>query len=175
MQVALKTMLSMQDRMNTRVHTDWINQQFEWYRAVWIECGELIDHVGYKWWKKQEADMDQVRLEVVDIWHFGMSALFDATTDLDALARRIEVDLYHAEPETSDVRLATEALALDSLHTKSFSVPCLLSLCWLVASALRISIATMSVKTCSIFFDKITAIKRGLTSRSGRDVRIMSI
>ena len=124
MQVALKTMLSMQDRMNTRVHTDWINQQFEWYRAVWIECGELIDHVGYKWWKKQEADMDQVRLEVVDIWHFGMSALFDATTDLDALARRIEVDLYHAEPETSDVRLATEALALDSLHTKSFSVPC---------------------------------------------------
>ena len=51
MQVALKTMLSMQDRMNTRVHTDWINQQFEWYRAVWIECGELIDHVGYKWWK----------------------------------------------------------------------------------------------------------------------------
>ena len=124
MQVALKTMLSMQDRMNTRMHADWINQQFEWYRAVWIECGELIDHVGYKWWKKQEADMDQVRLEVIDIWHFGMSALFDGTTDLDALARRIELDLYHAEPEISDVRLATEALALDSLHTKSFSVPC---------------------------------------------------
>ena len=46
-------MLQMQHRMNSRVHEDWINQGFEWYRAAWIECGELMDHVGYKWWKKQ--------------------------------------------------------------------------------------------------------------------------
>ena len=60
-------MLQMQHRMNSRVHDDWINQSFEWYRATWIECGELMDHVGYKWWKKQTPDMEQVRLEVVDI------------------------------------------------------------------------------------------------------------
>ena len=47
--------------MNSRVHEDWINQGFEWYRAAWIECGELMDHVGYKWWKKQTPDMEQVR------------------------------------------------------------------------------------------------------------------
>jgi len=40
MQVAIESMLSMQHRMNTRVHEDWIAQQFEWYRAAWIECGE---------------------------------------------------------------------------------------------------------------------------------------
>ena len=64
MKQALVNMLNMQHRMNTRVHEDWINQQFEWYRAIWIECGELMDHFGYKWWKKQEPDMEQVRLEV---------------------------------------------------------------------------------------------------------------
>ena len=45
---AVSNMLEMQHRMNTRVHEQWIDQGFEWYRAVWIECGELMDHVGYK-------------------------------------------------------------------------------------------------------------------------------
>ena len=60
-------MLTMQDSMNTRVHPQWIEQNFEWYRAAWIECGELIEQYGYKWWKKQEPDMPQVQLEVIDI------------------------------------------------------------------------------------------------------------
>ena len=82
---AVKNMLEMQFRMNARIHEHWIDQDFAWYRAVWIECGELMDHVGYKWWKKQEPDMDQVRLEVVDIWHFGMSALFTTQPNLETL------------------------------------------------------------------------------------------
>ena len=52
-------MLTMQDGMNTRVHEQWIDQNFEWYRAAWIECGELIEHYGYKWWKKQDADIER--------------------------------------------------------------------------------------------------------------------
>lgn len=123
MRAAIENMLSMQYQMNTRVHENWIAQDFEWYRAVWIECGELMDHVGYKWWKKQVPELEQVRLEVVDIWHFGLSALFESDTGIAALAKSIELDLYHAEPETGDVRLATEALALHSLQTRSFSVP----------------------------------------------------
>jgi len=122
MRAAIENMLSMQHRMNTRVHEDWINQGYEWYRAVWIECGELMDHVGYKWWKKQEPDMEQVRLEVVDIWHFGLSALFNVDTEIPTLAQRIEVDLYHAEPDTQDIRLATEALAQHCLQHREFSV-----------------------------------------------------
>ena len=89
---AVLNMLQMQHRMNTRVHEHWIAQNFEWYRAAWIECGELMDHVGYKWWKKQTPDMEQVRLEVVDIWHFGLSALFDAETDLPDLAKAISAN-----------------------------------------------------------------------------------
>lgn len=123
MKKAFATMLDMQHRMNCKVHPDWINQHFEWYRAIWIECGELIEHYGYKWWKKQDPDMDQVRLEVIDIWHFGMSALFGAGTDIDTLAEEIEASLADYQYRGADVREATEALAQHCLATKGFSVP----------------------------------------------------
>ncbi len=70
MQDALLTMLRMQDRMNTRVHPQWIDQGFAWHRAIWVE-----DH-----------DLAQVQLEVVDIWHFGMSASFRPGLALEELA-----------------------------------------------------------------------------------------
>ena len=122
MRQALETMLSMQHRMNTRVHEHWIDQNFEWYRAIWIECGELMDHYGYKWWKKQEPDMSQVRLEVIDIWHFGLSALFRSDTQVEELAGRLASELQTADGGGLGVREATEALAMDSLQTQSFSV-----------------------------------------------------
>jgi len=127
---AISNMLEMQHRMNTRVHDQWIDQGFEWYRAVWIECGELMDHVGYKWWKKQVPDMEQVRLEVVDIWHFGMSALFKSGSTVEALAQEIasawvgqEAQDNDAEMDVGRVHAATESLAQDALASKSFSVP----------------------------------------------------
>lgn len=121
MKQALINMLSMQDRMNSRVHEHWVQQDFEWYRATWIECGELIEHYGYKWWRKQEADLEQVRLEVVDIWHFGLSALFREGKDIEQIADEIEAELEVYQPIGLDVREATEALALHSLQTKGFS------------------------------------------------------
>ena len=127
---AISNMLEMQHRMNTRVHAHWIDQRFAWYRAVWIECGELMDHVGYKWWKKQVPDMEQVRLEVVDIWHFGMSALFKPDVGIDELAKDIAWAWVGQEASNADdeidivlVHSATESLAQDALVSKSFSVP----------------------------------------------------
>lgn len=119
MKQQLVTMLTMQDSMNRKVHPQWVEQKFEWYRAVWIECGELIDHYGYKWWKKQNPDMEQVQLEVVDIWHFGMSALFDGRT-IEAIADAILSEIPgNATPVP--LREAVEALVLSTLTTKSFS------------------------------------------------------
>ena len=124
MKQALVDMLEMQYRMNTRVHENWIEQNFEWYRAAWVECGELIDHYGYKWWKKQEPDLEQVRLEVIDIWHFGMSALFESDKSVEQLATEIADELTAHQPTGAGVRDATEALALNCLQTRSFSPSC---------------------------------------------------
>jgi len=118
---ALINMLTMQHEMNTRVHAHWVEQHFEWYRAAWIECGELIDHYGFKWWKKQEPDLEQVRLEAVDIWHFGMSALFVEGKSIEQIAAEIEAELAAHQPSGLGVREATEALALNCLQTRSFS------------------------------------------------------
>ncbi|MFU8765172.1 MAG: dUTP diphosphatase [Haliea sp.] len=121
MEQALRTMLTMQDRMNTRVHPDWVNQDFAWYRALWTECAELIEHYGYKWWKKQTPDIEQVRLEVIDIWHFGLSALFAGGDSINTMAANIAAELRDFQPAGLGVREATEALALHSLQTRGFS------------------------------------------------------
>ena len=121
MKQALINMLAMQHRMNTRVHEDWPAQDFEWYRAIWVECGELIDHYGYKWWKKQVPDLPQVQLEVIDIWHFGLSALFGDGKTVETIADEILADLASHRPSGAGVREATETLALHSLETHSFS------------------------------------------------------
>jgi dimeric dUTPase (all-alpha-NTP-PPase superfamily) len=123
MKQALITMLSLQDRMNRKVHPQWIGQNYEWFRAIWIECGELIEHYGYKWWKKQTPDMAQVRLEVIDIWHFGLSALFVDGKPLDAIADEIVAALDGFDPRGDDVREATEALAAYALNHRTVSVP----------------------------------------------------
>ena len=123
MKQALTTMLEMQDRMNTRVHPQWVHQQFAWYRAIWIECGELIEHYGYKWWKQQQPDMAQVQLEVIDIWHFGMSALFRESDAPQDVTETILQQLEGYVPTGAGVREATEALALETLRSHSFSAP----------------------------------------------------
>lgn len=117
----LLTMLSMQDSMNCKVHPQWIAQNYEWYRAVWIECGELMDHQGYKWWKKQVADTEQVKLEIIDIWHFGMSALFSRFESQQAIADYIASEWQGLQSDNLSVHEATENLAQDCLASKSFS------------------------------------------------------
>ena len=118
----VETMLAMQDGMNTKVHPDWITQNFAWYRAAWVECGELMDHFGYKWWKKQTPDIEQVRLEVIDIWHFGMSALFTEGVSQADLAAQITAAIVAHRPLGQGVLPATEALAQDCIATQGFSV-----------------------------------------------------
>lgn len=121
MKHAFMTMLEMQNNMNKKVHPDWVEQHFQWYRATWIECGELVDHYGYKWWKKQTPDMDQVHLEVVDIWHFGMSMLFNGQS-IEDIALSMAAELSEHSVESRGVIEATEDLAEHCLRTKTFSI-----------------------------------------------------
>lgn len=87
MESQLRTMFDLQDKMNTKVHPEWRKQGFKFYRAAWIECAELMEHYGYKWWKKQEPDMNQVRLEIVDIWHFVLSEFLLQCKDIDPVIK----------------------------------------------------------------------------------------
>ncbi len=122
MKTQIMTMLEMQDAMNARVHADWRDRNQEWYRAIWVECAELMDHFGWKWWKKQDPDREQVVLELVDIWHFGLSIVLTDHSDLEQGAALVEqgLDLNAA---TGSFREDVEAFALKTLQTKAFDIP----------------------------------------------------
>jgi dimeric dUTPase (all-alpha-NTP-PPase superfamily) len=49
----------------------------DWKRCIYMEAAELIDSFAWKHWKSihQEPDWENIRIEVVDIWHFVMSQL----------------------------------------------------------------------------------------------------
>ncbi|NRA61309.1 MAG: dUTP diphosphatase [Psychrobium sp.] len=71
----LRQMFEMQNKLNAAINESWINDDSQdWYCAVLVEGAEMIDHYGWKWWKHQTPDIEQVQLELVDIWHFLMSA-----------------------------------------------------------------------------------------------------
>ncbi|MGB1296890.1 MAG: dUTP diphosphatase [Psychrobium sp.] len=71
----LSQMFAMQNKLNAAINPDWINDASQdWHCAVVVEGAEMIDHYGWKWWKHQTPDIEQVHLELVDIWHFLMSA-----------------------------------------------------------------------------------------------------
>ena len=118
MQTQLQVMLDLQEAMNSRVHQDWREQGFEWYRAIWIECAELMDHYGWKWWKKQSPDSEQVKLELIDIWHFGLSILLVDGVQVADINETLSQGLSTAKPD--DFRTALEDFASDTLQTKGF-------------------------------------------------------
>ena len=69
------TMLELQAMMNSKVDPNWITAKYPYLRAVAIEGAEAIEHHGWKWWKKQEKDLAQLQMELIDIWHFFLSEI----------------------------------------------------------------------------------------------------
>lgn len=117
-------MLELQDEVNARVHPQWRAQGYPWYRAIWVECAELLDHHGWKWWKHQTPDWAQVQLELVDIWHFGLSALLTSGVPATAIATALG-----EAPDASAARgaeafcRAVEVFAANTLRTRDFDLP----------------------------------------------------
>lgn len=119
-QTQIKQMLSMQDAMNSRVSDTWRDNGYEWYRAIWVECAEMLDHHGWKWWKHQEIDVAQVQLELVDIFHFGLSLRLMTGASVEDITSDLANELANGSSE-SDFKLALEALASSAVTNKAFN------------------------------------------------------
>ncbi|HEX4880825.1 MAG TPA: dUTP diphosphatase [Porticoccaceae bacterium] len=116
-------MLALQDEVNARIHPAWRTQGRPWYRAIWVECAELLDHHGWKWWKQQTPDRDQVQLELIDIWHFGLSALLAREVPAAAIADALAADAgAPGERDAEAFRCAVEAFAATTLSTRDFDL-----------------------------------------------------
>lgn len=77
----LQEMLRTQDGLNRLINADWKTAKNPWNRAIWIEAAELLEHLGWKWWKKQEPNYPQAEIELVDIWHFILSQYVENVTE----------------------------------------------------------------------------------------------
>ncbi|MDO5046901.1 dUTPase [Campylobacter sp.] len=82
----IKQMLNLQQLLNDETNgTGWENginkngKLISWRRCIYMECAELIDSFAWKHWKdiSRPTDNDNLRVEVVDIWHFLMSLMLE--------------------------------------------------------------------------------------------------
>ena len=90
----LATMLTLQDGMNKKVNSQWLDAGYNYLRAALIESIEAIDHHGWKWWKAQTLDLPQVQMELVDVWHFALShVIIQHKGDIPKAAIEIEAAL----------------------------------------------------------------------------------
>ena len=116
----IKEMLDLQNKINEKVHPHWREQNFEWYRAIWVECAELLDHYGWKWWKKQSPNQAQIELELVDIWHFGLSILL-SKYDIEKSISLIS-EVMTDQRESGKFRENLEDFTSNTLQTRSFDL-----------------------------------------------------
>ena len=121
-QAMLHTMADLQEQHNVLVHPQWREQGFEFYRAMWVECAEMLDHFGWKWWKQQTPDIDQVKLELVDIWHFALSELMRERAIDPAVAEQLATVSVDKATDAESFRLAIETLAAACLSTRSIDL-----------------------------------------------------
>ena len=72
LQEALNTRIGVKlDGIDDAERTRWV---LNYTRAMQQEIAELIDSVPWKWWAKyQKLDLQNARVEVVDLFHFLIS------------------------------------------------------------------------------------------------------
>ena len=68
-----KSMVELQHSFNQQIDKNYLDKNWNWNSAIIVESGELLDSLGYKWWKKQESDMENVKVEAIDLLHFIIS------------------------------------------------------------------------------------------------------
>lgn len=107
----LDYMLTLQNKFNSIVSSQWRKDQSPWHRAVWLESAELIECLPWKWWKAKTPDMQHVRAEFVDIWHFILAWALDENEENILYNSLLET--YH--PYT-DIVGHTELIAKGALN-----------------------------------------------------------
>jgi dimeric dUTPase (all-alpha-NTP-PPase superfamily) len=106
----LRELFRMQEALNGRigVHTASMNEEektkwiLNYCRAMSQEIAELTDSVPWKWWAKyQKFDEQNIRVEIVDLFHFLISlaqvAGMSADDVFNAYAKKNQVNFQRQD------------------------------------------------------------------------------
>jgi len=89
MEEHIKEMSSIQNELNCQLNPDWEKAGWNFLLAANIEMVEAIEHYGWKWWKHQDPDINQVKMEMVDILHFLLSEFICRGWEADDISREV--------------------------------------------------------------------------------------
>ena len=134
--IQLDKMFEMQNALNIHTNgefwaTNHVNEKtkktINWRRAIWLELAEFVDSFDWKHWKHGKNDLDNAKTELVDIWHFLLSATLSeqAKSDMLAFKKSIIESTSTQYNETSNTLEMAEALVetilnkAKPLHEKS--------------------------------------------------------
>ena len=106
----LEEIFRLQEQLNIKIGVDTVNmtdeQRQQWVlnycRAMTQEMAELTDSVPWKWWAQyQKFDEQNARVEVVDLFHFLISAAqvlgMSADDVFNAYVKKNEVNFKRQE------------------------------------------------------------------------------
>jgi dimeric dUTPase (all-alpha-NTP-PPase superfamily) len=123
----LEHMFQLQEQLNVQIRGEnWRDQNLPWNRAIWTECAELLESMNWKWWKEDPIDMNNIRVELVDIWHFGMSTWLQKELSHT-------VDYHPTIIKNKELAISyIETLALSALMGRTFPYTTFFELCVLL-------------------------------------------
>jgi len=135
----LEEMFLLQKKLNDETNgLNWelginkFGKEINWLRCIHMEVAELIDSTPWKHWKNIAADPDleNIHIELVDIWHFLMSYILQETNIPKAVSLVNTHCIYEAVAiEDVDVKsliqesetLSYIALAIETKNMPPFS------------------------------------------------------
>lgn len=92
-------MKELQMKLNKKVNPNWISASYDFLLAAWVEAAEILTHIPWKWWKAPfTPDLEQVQLEIVDIFHFILSYAIIEGISFDYIYRVYEETDYKNVP-----------------------------------------------------------------------------
>lgn len=122
----LKELFSMQQDLNLRIGVDCANLSEEdkvtwllnYCRAMTQEIAELTDSVPWKWWASyQQFDHQNARVEIVDLFHFLISA-----AQVMGMSAEDVFDLYMQKNKVNHDRQDSGYTAKDERDNESLNV-----------------------------------------------------
>jgi len=122
----MKEMFRLQNHLNNQTNGEqWVDgttkegRTINWKRCIWLETAEATESLAWKHWKSIDTpdDIENVRLEVVDVWHFLMSDMI-ATKGLEksiSLALEAEQSITKETASRYSLIDALESMAKSAL------------------------------------------------------------
>jgi dimeric dUTPase (all-alpha-NTP-PPase superfamily) len=118
--------------LNWELGVNKFGKEINWLRCIHMEVAELIESTPWKHWKniKDGSDIENIHIELVDIWHFLMSYILQETNVPKAVSLVNTHCIYEAIAKENIVvknliqeseTLSYIALAIQTKNMPSFS------------------------------------------------------